>query len=83
MKSEFIRNEGAATEYIHMCWSYAFNGTWTLPQNPRVAWARRPAVYKLYVFRQSAGADAPLAEEPLVPFLQAYLPELQKTLFGS
>jgi hypothetical protein len=83
MQSEFVRNAGTGTEHIHICWAYGLNGSWTVPANPRIAWARQPAVYKLYVFRQSVGADAPLAEDPLVPFLQTYLPELQKVLSGA
>jgi hypothetical protein len=83
MKAEFVRNVGVGTEHVHICWSFGLGGSWTVPANPRVTWARQPAVYKLYVLRQAVGADAPLAQEPLVPFLQAYLPELQKVLFGS
>jgi hypothetical protein len=83
LKTEFVRDTGTGIEHVPIYWSYGLNGNWMVPENPRIFWARQPAVYKLYVFRQSVGADAPLAEDPLMSFLQSYLPTLEQVLFGK
>ena len=80
--AEFLK-KGLVPEHVHFYWSYSFNGQWSVPQNPRISLARQPAVYKVYIFHQSPQADDPLEENPCLPFLRSYMPELQKVLFPS
>jgi hypothetical protein len=82
MVADFGRPVGSLEEGVHVYWSYSHNGDWVVPENPRVTWARERAVFKLYVARPSMRADSPLEEDPTLPFVRAYLPELEKVLFG-
>jgi hypothetical protein len=83
MADDFVLQAGAVEERLHVLWAYGHNGDWVVPQDPRTAWARERAVYKFYVSRQSVKPDNPLDEDSSLAFLRAYLPELEKTLFGS
>jgi hypothetical protein len=78
MVTDFAKRVGPVEERVHVLWAYGHGGEWLIPENPRVTWARDRADYKLYVSRPLAKPDDPLGEDPSLPFLRAYLPELQK-----
>jgi hypothetical protein len=83
MFSEFGRPVGAVQETTRIYWSFGVHGAWTVPDNPRVALARNPAVYKLYCFTQSLNVDRRHDEESASQFIGLYLPELKKVLWGE
>jgi hypothetical protein len=80
--AEFLKT-GVVPEHTRFYWSYSAGGRWSVPADPRISLAGHPAVYKLYFFHRSSQADDPLGENPCLPFLRAYVPELQKVLFPS
>jgi hypothetical protein len=65
-----------------LLWAWTPDGKWIAADNPRLAFARAPALYKLYVQRTLTRFDEQLADDPIQGFLQAFLPELQKALFA-
>ena len=89
--------EMAATEFekvvegrpvrIRTLWGWGADGSWSAPDEPRVAFAAEPFLYKLYVteFRPAAGtagvADAPLPATEA--FLGGFLPALADALGGG
>jgi hypothetical protein len=75
----------SATVPVHLRLMYAWgaDGSWTAPDRPRLAFARKPALYKLYVIRELPSPNEPLDKGPAVAFLKVLLPELQRTLFTA
>jgi hypothetical protein len=76
-----FRKTGSLPEQLHIAWCWAAAGAWTAPDNPRVTFARAPALYKLYVVRQVVGREEPGEKDPAADFLRQFLPEAQARLF--
>ena len=70
----------AAPGSIEVNWAWTGGGGWVAPENPRVALAGYPALYKLYVVRDVPAVGGQPPRDPSVDFLQTYLPELEKVL---
>jgi hypothetical protein len=70
---------GDSTLLIH--WAWTPDGAWQAPEKPRWAFAGEPFLYKLYLVRDVTGLDEPADRATSRRFLQAFLPELRKTLF--
>jgi hypothetical protein len=71
------RSPGALDIY----WGWGSDGQWDCPDNPRLAYARQPYLYKLYVVREVPAVKAEADDTP-AEFLKVMLPELRKTLFA-
>jgi hypothetical protein len=66
---------------VHYAWSAT--GLWRAPERePRLEFAGRPSLYKLYVIDDRATAE-PAATDPTIAFIQALLPELERSLFSA
>jgi hypothetical protein len=80
----FIKRNAAGPRHLAVYWSWSAAGTWEAAGNPRLAFARFPVLYKLYVFREAPGeADLGAGEDPCLAFLRPLLPELQQALFPT
>ena len=66
---------------VRLLHSWSATGVWTVPDDPRMTFARHPVLYKLYVIRELPRGDEPLQDDPLLDFIRLLLPELRKTLF--
>jgi hypothetical protein len=80
----FVRDEPTAPDRTRILWSWrpadAAGGSWSAPNNPRLAFARCPALYKLYVIR-GEGPGAPRAEDdPSLRLLRRLLPAIDRAL---
>jgi len=64
-------------------WSWSATGAWQAPDNPRLAFASSPILYKLYVTCESVPADETQENNVCREFLTELLPELQKALFDD
>ncbi len=78
--ARFRKGRGPVATSCRVFWAWGPDGAWSAPANPRFAFARCPALYKLYVIRNLGAADEPLADDPCQDFLRQLLPELQKAL---
>jgi hypothetical protein len=78
--ARFRKPGPAGDSALRIHWGWRARGAWEAPERPRWHFAGAPFLYKLYVVRD-ATADGPEGDASL-PFLQALLPELEKTLFG-
>ena len=65
---------------LRIFWSWYADGGWRAADNPRLTFARLPALYKLYVIRETDGRGERLDDDPAVEFLRALLPGLSRTL---
>jgi hypothetical protein len=79
----FRKTNSVVPAYRHVLWSWTTSGTWEAPDIPRVTFASRPVLYKLYVVRESDTAGVRAEDDPGLKFLQTLLPELGRTLFGA
>jgi hypothetical protein len=76
----FYKASSSDRSHLRIFWSWNADGTWTVPANPRFAFARRPFLYKLYVIREMTDANESLEGEPCLEFLGLLVPELQRCL---
>jgi hypothetical protein len=70
----FTRDAGpAGTVEHHILWAWSADGNWSTPENPRLTFARCPALFKLYVTIESARPGEPLDKNDprleLIPLL--------------
>ncbi len=75
------KRAGDASE-LRIFWSWNAGQGWQAADDPRLAFARFPALFKLYLIRETSG-DEPLADDPAVDLMKHLLPELQRVLFAS
>jgi hypothetical protein len=79
--ARFRKGDTALPTYLRVFWSWNGGGGWKAPANPRLEFARRPALYKLYVIRQLAQLEEAPGKDPCTEFLPLLLPELRRALF--
>jgi hypothetical protein len=72
----------AVPTYLRILWSWSAAGAWETPDNPRLAFAPRQVLYKLYVIREMATSDERIDDDPSTEFLRILLPALERSLFG-
>jgi hypothetical protein len=65
---------------LRIFWSWYGEDGWRASDNPRWDFARLPALYKLYVVRQTAGRAQQLDDDPAADFLRRLLPEAARVL---
>jgi hypothetical protein len=68
---------------LRILWSWSGDGRWTAPDSPRVTFASKPAICKLYVIHPLTDENEPLEKDPCNEFARAFLPELNRVLFAS
>jgi hypothetical protein len=66
---------------LRIAWSWNADGTWRTPENPRFEFARKRALYKLYITRQIESMDQQHEEDLCHAFARQLLPQLQEVLF--
>ncbi|HEY1380608.1 MAG TPA: exosortase-associated EpsI family protein [Gemmataceae bacterium] len=78
-----FRKTAAAPAYLRVLYGWSATGPWEAPDEnpPRLTFARKPALYKLYVVRELARPDEPLDGDPALDFVRGLLPELRGVLF--
>jgi hypothetical protein len=68
---------------LRIFWSWSTGGSWQAPGNPRLSFARHPALYKLYVLSTTAGETIQAKDDPAVDFMKEFLPRLDAILSSS
>jgi hypothetical protein len=71
---------GAAPDPLRIYWSWTDGGPWQAPDNPRLTFAGKGVLYKLYAVQPMTRPDRPAAEEPAADLLRALLPQLRQCL---
>jgi hypothetical protein len=79
----FVKSTPAGTTRLRLLWSWGDGRNWSFPERPRVAFARTPVLYKLYVTRDMLSDDEPLDRDPALAFLETALPEISAALSGG
>ncbi len=65
---------------LRIFWSWYGDGGWRASDNPRWDFAHLPALYKLYVIRETGGRTTTLDNDPAADFLRRLLPEASRVL---
>ena len=79
--ADFEKPGSFPRQAIRVYWSWSSAGQWTIPPNPRLAFAGRSFVYKLYlILPETREVDAP-THGAIVRFCRSVFPEVQKSLF--
>lgn len=78
---DFLQVRAAGSMGLRIYWSFRGGSKWEAPDNTRFAFARYPALYKVYVIRQMAMAEGVEVQDDVSPrFIGALMPELEKLL---
>lgn len=78
--TRFRKLKPDSEENLRVFWAWSAGAGWKVSDNPRIAFAHDPILYKLYLIRPVNAADESPREDPCVAFMRVFLPELQKAL---
>lgn len=78
----FVKTTSTSTTRLRLLWAWGDGKGWSFPDRPRVAFARTPVLYKLYVTRDLLSEDEPLTDDATLSFLNAALPDVTAALGG-
>ena len=68
-------------EVLDVCWGFTADGAWDAPETPRMTFAGRSMLYKLYAqIAVPVGVARRDGDNPLTEFLSAFLPKLRVAL---
>ncbi len=82
--AQFSKKKATDQTNIRIFWSWSATGSWQVPENPRLTFARQPVLFKLYVLRETAAADSTKPDDdPCVELLRLLVPEMQRTFFPA
>jgi hypothetical protein len=79
--ANFVKEDPAIPDRVRVLWAWNADGRWRAPKNPRLAFARHRALFKLYVLHQLPDLGEPLDQGPSRDLMALLLPELQRCLF--
>jgi Protein of unknown function (DUF3485) len=74
---------GTTPSVLRIFWAWNASHGWSAPENPRWEFSNAPALCKLYVVRETAGAIVDPAADPGSDFLSVFLPELDRLVFSA
>ena len=75
------KREGTSPSVLRIFWAWDSSSGWSAPEEPRWKFATVPALCKLYVVRETAGAVVDPESDPNNDFLSVFLPEIDKAVF--
>jgi hypothetical protein len=75
-----FRKQGPAPMTLTVYYGWNAGDHWQVHDNPRIAFAGKPALYKLYVNYDTTAAVGPDADLPALEFLRALLPVLKESV---
>ena len=69
-------------EHLRILWGWSADGaTWQAPENPRIAFAKAPYLYKVYAVRGINDPNAPVTpNDPAIQLLKELLPRIKVAL---
>jgi hypothetical protein len=67
---------------LRIFWGWNASQGWSAPENPRWAFARAPALCKLYVVRETSGVMVDPKDDACNDFLTLLLPEIDRSVFS-
>ena len=83
LQADFDQEISFPPKHLRIYWTWNAKGIWSVPENPRLAFASRDYLYKLYVFYERLGDVERSEDDSFGEFLGQLMPELDKALFPS
>jgi hypothetical protein len=78
----FRKQNTAIPSFLRILYAWNARGPWQAPQgDPRLTFASAPALYKLYVVRETVTPNVAAGDEPCLSFLRDFLPVVDPILF--
>lgn len=80
--ARLVRKRATEQTAQRIFWAWHGARGWEVSDNPRVSFAGRGALFKMYVIREVTGPSESLENDPCVELMETLLPALEKTVFG-
>ena len=78
----FIKESATKTDHLRIFWGYTDDGQWEGPRLPKVHYAQRSALYKLYLITQIADRkDRSIENSSSLDFAKEFVPLIEGILF--
>jgi hypothetical protein len=81
--ADFIKSATTAPEHLRILYAWTADGSWTASGHPRLDFASVPALYKLYIVRETFTVDEPVENDPGIRFARQFLPAIRKAVFQT
>jgi hypothetical protein len=81
--AHFVKTKSAGQTHVRVCWSWNAGGTWMVPDNPRLAFAQYPVLYKIHMVRELTSANEPLDDDPSLNLLRLLLTEFHNSVLAK
>jgi hypothetical protein len=75
--------ESSGGARVQLLWSWSDSGLWRTPSNPRLAFARLPRLYKIYISRRLAPKQGREDVNDCLKFMALLLPEFENLMTRS
>lgn len=75
--------ESAGRSRVQLFWSWSDSGIWSTPSNPRLAFARLPRLYKIYISRTLRPDQGREDLQDCLKLMSLLLPEFEKLFSAS
>jgi hypothetical protein len=82
-KTALATRQGTNPSVLRILWSWNASKGWSAPEEPRWTFGAAPALCKLYVVRETAGAVVDPGVDPCNDFLSVFLPEVDRLVFAA
>lgn len=82
LRTALAARRGTDPSVLRIFWSWNATRGWAVPDEPRWSFAAVPALCKLYVVRETAGAGIEPEADPCHDFLTVFLPELDRLVWS-
>lgn len=79
---DMVRTRATERSRLRAFWAWSNGGDWQAVDNPRLAFAAAPVLFKAYFIRELSGSnDAGLEHDPAADLMRELLPAMNGTLF--
>ncbi len=79
----FRKEEALFSHHIRIFWGFSDDGTWRGPKSPKLAYAGRPALYKIYMITDLDEVGNDIEKNPTLEFAREFLPVINPILFDG
>ena len=77
-----LRKTSSTEDYrLRIFWSWTDGNEWSTPESPRLTFAHRPVLFKLYLIREINERNETPDHEPCLDLFRQFLPEWQRVVF--
>ena len=84
LTTTFVKEESLLKHELRVFWSFSEDGVWKGPRQPKAAYSGKPALYKIYLITDLESVrDNSIEANPSIEFAKAFMPEVNRVLFGE